>query len=46
MDKNKIDEKAMREAKALHKQGQYKRDKRVNLRDNYNVVKFNKLFRG
>ncbi len=44
MDKNKIDEEATREAKALHKQGRYRRDKRVRLKNDYNTDKFNKLF--
>lgn len=46
MDKNKIDEQAIREANALCKQGRYKRDKRIRLRDDYNIEKFNRLFRG
>lgn len=45
MNKTDIDKQAEREANALHKQGQYKRDKRINRRDNYNADKFNKLFR-
>lgn len=44
MDKNRIDKDAEREAKALYKQGRYRRDKRINMRDDYNTVKFNKLF--
>ena len=44
MDKNKIDEEAMREANALRKQGYGKRDKRINLRDDYNTSRFDRLF--
>jgi hypothetical protein len=45
MNKAEIDKQAEREAIALRKQGRYRQDKRINLRDDYNVDKFNKLFK-
>ena len=45
-DKNKIDEIAEREAKALQKQGKCIKQKHIRLQtSNYNVEKFNKLFK-
>ena len=45
MDKNNIDKDAEREAKALYKQGRYRQDKRVRLKDDYNAEKFDRLFK-
>lgn len=46
-DKNKLDRQAEREAKALHKQGRYvcQQHTRQDIKDNYNKVKFDKLFK-
>lgn len=45
MDKNRIDKDAEREAKALYKQRRYRRDKRINMRGDYNADRFNRLFK-
>lgn len=44
-NKGELDKQAEREAKALHKQGRYRQDKRVRLKDDYNADKFNRLFK-
>lgn len=44
MNKADIDKQAEREAKALHQQGRYRRDKRIRLERGYNAVEFDKLF--
>lgn len=44
MDKNKIDEEAEKEAKALDRQGRRYNDERVRQQADYNQTVFDKLF--
>lgn len=46
MDKNEIEKQAEREGQALYRQGRYVRERRLDLRADYNKVQFTKFFKG